>query len=698
MRLLLSIVLLGVFILSTQAIIQSHLSRQKNDAALINEAGRQRMRSQCLAKDALLLRYGNADQRSYAVREARETVAALRDTQFQIQGSAMSPQLTSIKSEYHRLTAGGERIAAGDAGGLADVFTYERPFLAKMDGIVTEYQLEAERQMASQRVLELALALLGLGFLAFEWFSILKPAVQLVRNHSEVEHRLRQEAEVLARAKAEFLANMSHEIRTPMNGLIGMNSLLLMTDLDETQANYAKIVESSARSLLTVLNDILDLSKLEQSNIQLEEIQFDVRDVVEDLLMLFEPQAHLKELEVVGGVDTNSPPYLVGDPTRLRQILANLLSNSVKFTLHGQIRLWCYAQVDGERANLTFEVSDTGIGMSKETLARVFEAFTQADASTSRRFGGTGLGLSISKKLVEAMKGDIAVTSEVDNGTTFTVHLPFKIDRNPHAAEPAINLKGAKVLAVDDNAVNRNILGQQLKSLGAEPILAGSGGDALEIFQANKDISIAILDFDMPGISGPQLARTMRDLRPQVRLILLSSVSETRINQELVSGLFDAVHRKPLRRLALGEVLSPCADHPVASAGTSALKMDRSLNVLVAEDDRVSQLLSRRLLETLGHRCTVVSNGHEAITAYQNDKFDMVLMDWHMPELDGLGAVKAIRKIDPAGVPIVGLTASIMREEVRACLEAGMTGVLSKPIRIGDLRAEISRVLNLKES
>ena len=574
-RLLLSVILIGVFIAATQVIIQSHLSQQKDDAALINDAGRQRMRSQRLAKDALLVRYGSPTERIAAISEAKNVVKALRDTQFQIQDSAISLRLISIKSEYHRLVSGGERIAAGDANGADEVLTYEGPFLTKMDGIVTEYQINAEKRMTSQRILEFTLAVLGLVFLMFEWFSILLPAVKLVKRHSQVEHRLREGAEVLAQTKAEFLANMSHEIRTPMNGIIGMNDLLLTTNLDATQKHYAKIVDSSARALLNVLNDILDLSKLEQSNITLEEIPFDARMLVEDLLTLFEPQANEKGLNLIGNFDLESPKYLVGDPTRLRQVLANLISNAVKFTMEGQIDVAYRGSAEGTRANLTFEVTDTGIGMSSEVTPKIFDAFTQAEASTSRRFGGTGLGLSISKRLVEAMNGDISVSSVLGVGTTFTVHLPFLIDAHPRAAE----------------------------------------------------VEVEFPDVDL--------------------------------------GL---------------------------------VKNDASLNVLVAEDDRVSQLLIRRLLETMGHHPTIVSNGAEAVSAYEPDKFDLIILDWHMPVLDGLDAAIQIRELDPKCPPIVALTASAMQDEIQKCFDAGMSGVLTKPIRLNELRSEILRVLGAKSA
>lgn len=572
-RLLLSVILLGVFIAGTQVIIQSHLSQQKDDAALINDAGRQRMRSQRLAKDALLIRYGSPTERIAAINEAKSVVKALRDTQFQIQDSAISLRLISIKSEYHRLVSGGERIASGDVDGANEVLTYEGPFLSKMDAIVTEYQVNAERRMASQRILEFMLAVSGLVFLMFEWFSIFLPAVKLVNRHSQVEHKLREGAEVLAQTKSEFLANMSHEIRTPMNGIIGMNDLLLTTNLDATQRHYAKIVDSSARALLNVLNDILDLSKLEQSNITLENIPFDVRVLVEDLLTLFEPQANEKGLSLVGSFDPQSPKHLIGDPTRLRQVLVNLVSNAVKFTMAGKIHVAYRGSAEGTQANLTFEVTDTGIGMSSEVTPKIFDAFTQAEASTSRRFGGTGLGLSISKRLVEAMNGEITVSSVLGVGTTFSVHLPFTVDTHPQNVE----LEGE-------------------------------------------------LTTTHPGLS----------------------------------------------------------------------KDDNSLNVLVAEDDRVSQLLIRRLLETMGHIPTIVSNGAEAVSAYDPGQFDLIILDWHMPILDGLDAAKQIRELDPKCPPIVALTASAMQDEIQKCFDAGMSGVLTKPIRLNELRAEIARVVGSK--
>ncbi len=693
-RLLVSVLLIAGVILVSQAVLQFHMAQQAGDAALINDAGRQRMRSQRLSKDALWIKLGNPAEKAKAIDEARDTIAKFVSTQKDIQSSAISHDIIQITPFFRHIVQGSERMVTNAPTAPDEVLANEAELLTRMDSIVTKYQFDAEKRMNSQRFLEEGLGLLALLVLAAEWFLILRPAIGLVRKHSATEARLREEAQFIARSKAEFLANMSHEIRTPMNGIMGMNSLIMMTELTETQRGYAKIVDSSAQSLLTVLNDILDLSKLEQATIELESIPFDIRELVEELLTLFKPQAHLKGIEIVGGVDIGVQSKVIGDPTRVRQVLSNLLSNAVKFTSTGQIRLWCTLESSTRPDELRFEVSDTGIGMSPEAQDRIFEVYSQADASTTRRFGGTGLGLSICKRLVERMDGRISVSSRPGEGSSFLVVLPLPADGSISDDSAGARLGGVEVLAVDDNEVNRTILAQHLHSLGAVPKIAASAGDALEMFQREKGISIAILDFDMPGINGLQLAKTMRDLRPEVQLVLLSSVSASSLQQDQLPGLFSAVHLKPMRRSALGDILSSLV-HPTAKVmAIPEAHIKKHLKVLVAEDDLISQMLSQRLLETLQHEVVMVSDGEAAVTAFEAGDFDVVFMDWHMPKLDGIAASRMILQHHPDACLIIGLTASTMQEEVKACLDAGMSGVLAKPIRLAELENLLDSLSN----
>jgi signal transduction histidine kinase/CheY-like chemotaxis protein/ligand-binding sensor domain-containing protein len=532
--------------------------------------------------------------------------------------------------------------------------------------------------------------------------------VRLVHERTQDLERAKEVAEAASRSKSEFVANMSHEIRTPMNGVMGMIELAQDLATSPDEKDYLRTALSSGEALLSVINDILDFSKIESGKMDLDPVPFNLTTCIENAVETVSVKAAQKHLELVCDIDPRTPIEVVGDGSRLRQVLLNLLGNALKFTEHGEVVVRVEPEA-GEPGKVRVTVSDTGIGIPAHRLDAIFESFVQVDTSTTRRYGGTGLGLTISRRLVQMMGGRIWVESTLGQGSRFifTVSLPASANTSPGNDVPTMSvLHDRTVLIVDDSATNRVILGDMTRLWLMHPTLAGSANEALALIEerAQKNegpFDLILTDVHMPNVDGLQLVKAIKALKgyASIPIVVLSS-GEQLIDSNRCAELGIAMFlRKPVMRSRLFERLQKVVHQshpPMEVAPASVPRPQRTLNILLAEDSAVNQLVARKILEKVGHRVDIAGTGAAAVAKFQQGKYDAILMDVHMPEMDGLEASQQIRHLEARSgrhIPIIALTANAMKGDDALCLNAGMDAYLTKPLRSQELYALLDRML-----
>ncbi|GEM_PF-3849631 len=738
-----ALILVASLVIVGQLLIQYNLYIQKEDSRVINIAGRQRMLSQRLSKAALESRQAlSPESRQAALNEVANVLKLWQRSHQGLQvgdeglglsgknSAQIREMYADIEDAFQQMSAAATRLGELDleedaAPMIADILSREAEFLKGMNAIVFRYDDEARARLQRLRWIELFILSVILLLLILEARHIFAPAVRALGYHMHKQEEMQVEAERLAetlkeqnttldealreaqsvaKLKSEFLATMSHEIRTPMNGTLGMTELLLQSDLNLEQRQYAETLQNSADTLLAILNNILDYSMMEAGKLQLERRPVSLLSLAEEVSNLFAAAAAEKGIELTYRLNKSGPEWIYGDETRIKQVLNNLTGNAIKFTEAGEVQLHFLGSMKDENSGqLTVAVSDSGIGIPEEQREHLFQMFTQADTSTTRKYGGTGLGLAICKRLVEAFGGEIRVESQAGSGTTFYVSWPVEqAPADPEALQQqeSMDLNGKRVLIVDDHEANREILESHCSRWGMQVFLATSAEDALQQLVDLPDLDMAILDYHMPGLDGVELATLMKQdpRRSNTPRILLTSHQSLDLQDR---ALFSAFHYKPIKMNHLYELLrgqlvpQPSPD----SEGTTDFEESATrypLRILIAEDNKVNQMVARKQLARMGYECEWVENGQEVLDRLEKHfDIDVIFMDVHMPEMDGLSSTREIRKRWPGSDQkrakpwIIAMTANAFEEDRKKCLAAGMDDYLSKPVKGDRLRNKL---------
>ncbi|QDU68113.1 response regulator [Engelhardtia mirabilis] len=721
---LLPLALIAALVLATLWIVQMILQEGAADAELINLSGRQRMLSQRIAKDAMALALSRSDLNLDPVEsglQLEQSIGQFNSAQVVLlehigTSSAIRHQLQALEPLRSELIAAARQIveradgADTEVGRVRAVLDRERAFLPRMQAVVRTYQAESEARLARLERVVGALAAMILLTLVLEVLLVFEPQRLLLREKVRDLTRAREQALEGARAKDEFLATMSHEIRTPLNGVIGMTELMLEGELSTDQRELAETAGRSGEALLAIVNDVLDVAKLSAGGVNLESVPFSLGELLSDTFAAVASGLEGRTVELIVEQSEDLPDGLQGDPTRLRQVLTNLVGNAIKFTELGHVLVRATERRSGDGAReLLIQVKDTGIGIPEHRLGHVFDRFSQADSSTTRRFGGTGLGLAIVRDLVQMMGGTVEVRSTLGVGTTFTVVLPLLAAHQPLVeGDEAPNLGGRRVVVVDDHPVNARVLTGHVESIGGRVTSYLDPRDALEALAAcDVPPDAIVLDHQMPGMDGVELACRLRALPgfDRVPVVLASSLGGAQIPDPpggWAARLVKPLLRRSVHRVLCGLLCSEVADRSdqvkvaLPALGRMDPAGDSGLRVLVAEDNPVNTRLIVAHLRALGCSFETVEDGACAVERAAAGPYDVILMDCQMPILDGYEAARRIRQLPGHGsTPIVALTAGARAEDRHRSADAGMEHHLSKPYRREDLRRVLERACDL---